>query len=82
MNGPDPQAVHTLFDQLMAVNPSVEVYLLDKQGAIIGNAAPAGHLAAAGRVAAAARCSVAPMPVHGDDPRSADGRKGVQRRAA
>ena len=77
MNGPDPQAVHTLFDQLMAVNPSVEVYLLDKQGAIIGNAAPAGHLKRQ-RVALPplqALLGGAPMPVYGDDPRSADGRK-------
>lgn len=77
VNGPDPQAVHTLFDQLMAVNPSVEVYLLDKQGAIIGNAAPAGHLKRQ-RVALPplqALLGGAPMPVYGDDPRSADGRK-------
>ena len=77
MNGPDPQAVHTLFDQLMAVNPSVEVYLLDKQGAIIGNAAPAGHLKRQ-RVALPplqALLGGAPMPVYGDDPRSADERK-------
>lgn len=77
MNGPDPQAVHTLFDQLMAVNPSVEVYLLDKQGTIIGNAAPAGHLKRQ-RVALPplqALLGGAPMPVYGDDPRSADGRK-------
>ncbi|HGE8299838.1 TPA: ATP-binding protein [Serratia marcescens] len=77
VNGPDSQAVHTLFDQLMAVNPSVEVYLLDKQGAIIGNAAPAGHLKRQ-RVALPplqALLGGAPMPVYGDDPRSVDGRK-------
>lgn len=77
VNGPDPQAVHTLFDQLMAVNPSVEVYLLDKQGEIIGNAAPAGHLKRQ-RVALPplqALLGGASMPVYGDDPRSVDGRK-------
>lgn len=42
--GLDRGAVHTLFDQLMAVNPSVEVYLLDSSGKIIANAAPPGKL--------------------------------------
>ena len=39
-----PDAVRILFDQLMSVNPSVEVYLLDGAGAIVGDAAPSGHL--------------------------------------
>src|SRR5476649_3074291 len=43
-NGLDPKAVQTLFNQLMAVNPSVEVYLLDSEGEIVGNAAPPGKL--------------------------------------
>ncbi len=42
--GWNDRSVHTLFDKLMAVNPSVEVYLLDKEGNIVGNAAPAGHM--------------------------------------
>ncbi|KAG0773623.1 hypothetical protein G6F21_014309 [Rhizopus arrhizus] len=37
-------AVRALFGQLMAVNPSVEVYLLDDQGRILGHDAPSGHL--------------------------------------
>ena len=37
-------AVRALFGQLMAVNPSVEVYLLDDQGRILGHDAPTGHL--------------------------------------
>ena len=37
-------AVRALFGQLMAVNPSVEVYLLDDQGHIRGHDAPSGHL--------------------------------------
>ena len=37
-------AVRDLFDKLMAVNPSVEVYLLDTDGRIAAQAAPPGHL--------------------------------------
>lgn len=70
--GWDDQSVHTLFDQLMAVNPSVEVYLLDKQGNIVGNAAPAGHMKRQ-------KVDLSPiqalldggkMPIYGDDPRN------------
>ncbi|MCR6628630.1 MAG: hypothetical protein NVV74_00435 [Magnetospirillum sp.] len=35
-----PDSICALFDNLMAVNPSVEVYLLDNDGRIVGNAAP------------------------------------------
>lgn len=35
-NGLRPDAVRTLFSQLMGVNPSVEVYLLDNAGRIKG----------------------------------------------
>src|SRR3546814_12256071 len=38
-----PDSVRTLFDQLMAVNPAVEVYLLGNDGRIEADAAPAGH---------------------------------------
>jgi len=67
----DPKVVHTLFDQLMAVNPSVEVYLLDKEGNIVGNAAPAGRLQQK-RIDLApvnALLHGAKMPVYGDNPR-------------
>jgi hypothetical protein len=43
-NGLRPDAVRILFDQLMSVNPSVEVYLLDGMGTIVGHAAPFGHV--------------------------------------
>src|SRR6201999_4048883 len=43
-NGLMPGAVRELFSKLMLVNPSVEVYLLDTEGRIVGNAAPEGHL--------------------------------------
>ncbi len=69
--GLDRGAVHKLFDQLMAVNPSVEVYLLDSSGKIIANAAPAGKLlrqqvdlAPVHQLQAGAA-----MPIYGDNPR-------------
>ena len=39
-----PDSVRMLFDQLMAVNPAVEVYLLGNDGRIEADAAPAGHV--------------------------------------
>ena len=72
--GLNQAAVHDLFDKLMAVNPSVEVYLLAPDGRIVGQAAPEGHirrdrvdLAPVRRLLAGA-----PLPILGDDPR-ADG---------
>lgn len=69
--------VRALFGKLMAVNPSVEVYLLDDQGRILGHDAPEGHLKRArvdlGPVQALLRDE--PLPILGDDPRSATGRK-------
>ena len=76
-NGLRPDAVTILFDQLMAVNPSVEVYLLDSTGTIVGHAAPAGHVLRE-RVAVEPierLLAGAPLPILGDDPRSANGRK-------
>ncbi|GAB3628826.1 Sensor histidine kinase ResE [Pandoraea terrae] len=76
-NGLKPDAVRQLFGQLMVVNPSVEVYLLDQAGNIAGHAAPAGHLRRD-------RVDLAPihrllageaLPVYGDDPRSPGGQK-------
>ena len=76
-NGLMPDAVRNLFNQLMMVNPSVEVYLLEPDGRIAGHAAPEGrlrrdrvdlgpvHLFLAGAM----------LPITGDDPRSADARK-------
>jgi hypothetical protein len=70
-------AVRALFGQLMAVNPSVEVYLLDDQGRILGHDAPSGHLVRNRVDVAPLRrlLAGAPLPILGDDPRSADGRK-------
>ena len=69
--------VRALFGQLMAVNPSVEVYLLDDQGRVLGHDAPSGHLHR-DRVDVAplqALLAGAPLPILGDDPRSRHGRK-------
>jgi signal transduction histidine kinase len=76
-NGPMPNAVRELFSQLMLVNPSVEVYLLDTGGRIVGSAAPEGRIRRE-------RVDLAPiqrllkgeaLPILGDDPRSVDGSK-------
>ena len=75
--GLNQAAVHDLFDKLMAVNPSVEVYLLAPDGRIVGQAAPEGHirrdrvdLAPVRRLLAGA-----PLPILGDDPRADGARK-------
>ncbi|APW36841.1 two-component sensor histidine kinase [Rhodoferax koreense] len=70
-------AVKDLFDKLMAVNPSVEVYLLSADGRIRAQAAPEGHvkrervdLGPVRRLLAGA-----PLPILGDDPRGDGTRK-------
>lgn len=69
--------VRALFGKLMAVNPSVEVYLLDDQGRILGHDAPTGHLKRDHVDLAPVQALLRdePLPILGDDPRSARGRK-------
>ena len=76
-DGLKPDAVRNLFSQLMLVNPSVEVFLLDIDGRVVGNAAPSGHMRRDHVDLAPIRrfLSGAMLPILGDDPRSADGRK-------
>lgn len=76
-NGLMPDAVRNLFSQLMVVNPSVEVYLLEPDGRIAGHAAPEGRLRRDRVDLAPVRSFLAAgmLPILGDDPRSADGRK-------
>ena len=76
-NGLRPDAVRQLFGQLMMVNPSVEVYLLDNQGRIKGDDAPAGHVKRDQVDLAPIRQFIAgdALPILGDDPRSVDGKK-------
>ena len=76
-DGLNKESVRRLFDHLMAVNPSVEVYLLDNQGNIVGDGAPVGHLKRK-RVdlqPIQTALSTRQYPIYGDDPRSLDGRK-------
>lgn len=76
-DGLKPEAVRNLFSQLMLVNPSVEVYLLDIDGRVVGNAAPSGHLRRDQVNLEPIRrfLSGARLPIVGDDPRSVDGMK-------
>lgn len=76
--GLGPAAVRRLFNKLMTVNPSVEVYLLDNDGRVVGHAAPAGHLMRNQVDLGPIRRLLArnePLPIQGDDPRSQRGRK-------
>lgn len=65
-------AVKTLFGKMMSYNPSVEVYLLDSQGNILANDAPAGHMRhqKIDIHPLQALLNGAPLPVYGSDPRS------------
>ena len=76
-NGLMPGAVRELFGQLMLVNPSVEVYLLDMDGRIIGDAAPRDRLLREQVDLAPIQrfLAGAPLPILGTDPRSLDARK-------
>lgn len=72
-DGLNQDAVKLLFDQLMAVNPSVEVYLLDMAGVIVAQASPVGHLKHDSVDLAPIRqlLAGAALPILGDDPRGA-----------
>lgn len=76
-NGLNKNSVRTLFDQLMAVNPSVEVYLIDKNGNIIGHAAPEGRIKRQQISIAPLKAAIngAKLPLYGDDPRSLNDKK-------
>jgi hypothetical protein len=83
--GLNQDAVKDLFDKLMAVNPSVEVYLLGLDGRIEAQAAPPGHLKRDKRGAGAGSQAAAPArrcPSWATTRAAADAAQGVQRRAA
>jgi signal transduction histidine kinase len=71
-------AFEGLFHSLMVINPSIELYLIDPQGAILSYNAPPGRVRRD-------RVSLAPIrafieateafPIRGDDPRDPQGRK-------
>ena len=71
------QTLKTLFDRLMTLNPSVELYLVSPEGELLADAAPAGHLKRQ-------KIDIGPLqtflggaawPVYGDDPRSVNKQK-------
>jgi len=72
------QALDQLFHQLMVINPSIELYLLDDQGAVIGYSAPEGKIR---RTQVALEPVMqfldgnARFPLKGEDPRNPDGSK-------
>ncbi|WP_205746722.1 sensor histidine kinase [Duganella callida] len=76
-DGLGPEAVRRLFGKLMRVNPSVEVYLLDLNGRIVGHAAPPGRLKRdhVDLVPIQRLLNKETLPIQGDDPRSEHGRK-------
>lgn len=74
---PNAPAVKILFDKLMDVNPSVEVYLLDLDGRVLAHAAPPGAVRRERVDVEPIRRLLAgqPLPIVGDDPRSDTERK-------
>jgi two-component system OmpR family sensor kinase len=67
----DQSMLHQVFDALMAVNPDIEIYLLDPNGKILAFSAPPGRVKRS-------RISLEPilrfmnggrLPIKGDDPR-------------
>ena len=76
-DGLNDEAVRKLFSMLMAVNPSVEVYVLGLDGRIKAQAAPEGHLKKDRVDTAPIRRLLdgAALPVFGDDPRGDGTRK-------
>lgn len=72
------QALDGLFHNLMVINPSIELYLLDKQGSVLGYSAPAGTVK---RKQIALEPLIeflsgnAQFPLKGDDPRNLERQK-------
>ncbi|BBQ84642.1 MULTISPECIES: sensor histidine kinase [Enterobacteriaceae] len=75
--GVNRQTLKTLFDRLMTLNPSVELYLISHDGTIVADAAPPGHIKRQQIDLAPLRAFLdgAAWPVYGDDPRSQDKQK-------
>jgi len=72
------QALDRLFHQLMVINPSIELYLLDEHGNVLGYSAPAGKVKrtqVALKPVLAFLDGNARFPLKGDDPRHPDGHK-------
>ena len=74
----DEKALVELFHRAMAVNPSIEIYLLDAQGRVRSYAAEHGKIKREQVALEPIRQFLrgdAPLPLRGDDPRSLTGRK-------
>lgn len=74
----DPAMLRALFDMQRAVNPSIEVYLLDRDGRVLAQSNSAGPVLRDRVALAPIRrfLAAAPeFPLYGDDPREADARR-------
>jgi signal transduction histidine kinase len=70
---PDVAALQELAARAMVINPTAEVYLLDREGRILGHGLPDGTVLEDRVDLAPIRSlvgGVGRMPIHGDDPRS------------
>ena len=71
-------ALNSLFDQLMVINPSIEIYLLDLQGEVMAYSAPEGKVKRKAIALEPIKKFLeqdARFPIEGDDPRDPAGRK-------
>jgi len=75
----DQKELQTLFMDVMRINPSLEVYLLDSEGRILAYDAPPGHVVRErvdlAPIRRALTAGDARVPPRGDDPRDETGRK-------
>ena len=75
---PDLASLKELAEHAMVINPSLEIYLLDESGFIVGHALPADSVRRARVDLAPLRAFIAEgarLPIRGDDPRNPDDRK-------
>ena len=71
-------ALNQLFDQLMVINPSIEIYLLDMQGKVMAYSAPQGKVQRTVIALEPVKRFLeqeAQFPIEGDDPRDPTGKK-------
>lgn len=73
----DWKVLDNVFDALMAVNPSIEIYLLDARGDILAFSAPPGKVKRHSVSLAPIEAFLAGkrLPIRGDDPRDVERRK-------
>ncbi len=77
-DGVDREALEHIFHMLMVINPSIEVYLLDREGRILAYSAPPGKVRRQSVDLAPLRRFLSGQyqaPLLGDDPRDPAGRK-------